>query len=255
MAANNQPESDQSEPVQLDVGQRTAELAANLTVVRHRIETAAASANRDPGEITLVAVTKTWPASDVRLLAGLGVTDIGENRDQEASAKQQSLVDVPLRWHFIGRLQRNKVRSVVSYSDVVQSVDRAALIAELDRAGQRAMEQKPQRLQVFLQVDLGQPWDPARGGADPAQLPELADEVAAASTLELMGLMVVAPLDADPAEAFATLATLSERLRTGHPGAVAMSAGMSQDLEQAIAAGATHVRVGSDLLGHRPPLR
>lgn len=232
---------------------RTAELAANLAAVRQRIAAAASAAGRDPAEVTLVAVTKTWPAYDVRRLASLGVTDVAENRDQEGAPKHRACDDLPLRWHFVGQLQRNKARSVASYADVVESVDRLPLVTALSRA---AVE-LGRALDALVQVNLdpAAPAGSGRGGALPADVTGLAAAVAAAPGLRLAGLMAVAPLGEDPAAAFARLAALAADLRRDHPAAAVLSAGMSGDLEQAVAAGATHVRVGSALLGHRPPLR
>jgi pyridoxal phosphate enzyme (YggS family) len=227
---------------------REHELAAGLAAVQARIDAAAAAAGRDAGDIAVVVVTKTYPASDVRLLAGLGVADVGESRDQEASAKAAECAGLPLRWHFVGRLQSNKARSVAVYADAVHSVDRESLVAPLSRGAVAAGRQ----VGVFVQVSLD--GDPERGGVVRDRLPALADAVAAADGLELAGLMAVAPLGADPDAAFAPLADLSARLRADHPGAWRISAGMSGDLEAAVRAGATHLRVGSAVLGERPPL-
>jgi pyridoxal phosphate enzyme (YggS family) len=235
---------------------RRDEIAAGLADVRERIAAAARAAGRAPDEVTLVVVTKTRPATDVAILAGLGVTDVGENRDQEAAPKHAACADLGLRWHFIGQLQRNKARSVATYADVVESVDRAALVPALATAATRA----ERRLDVLVQVSLEAGWwsggevPPDRGGVAPTDLPALADAVAGAESLRLAGVMAVAPLGDDPAAAFARLAELAARLRADHPGAAVVSAGMSGDLEQAVAAGATHVRVGSAVLGRRSPL-
>ncbi|NYG05679.1 hypothetical protein BJ986_000166 [Phycicoccus badiiscoriae] len=230
---------------------RRAELADNLERVRERIGAACARAGRDPSEITLIAVTKFFPATDVDLLVGLGVTAIGENRDQEASAKVAELArrrDVEL--HFIGRLQTNKAASVVSYADVVQSVDRPKLVAALDRAAAA----RGVRPGVLVQVSLdGQPPSgPAdRGGVDPRAAAALAEQVAGCDHLQLRGVMAVAPLGADPAPAFARLRAVANGIREAHEGATWISAGMSGDLEAAVAQGATHLRVGSAILGSR----
>jgi PLP dependent protein len=234
-----------------DAGRR-AQLAASLDAVRGRITRACAAAGRDPGSVTLVAVTKTYPASDVELLAELGVTDIGENRDQEASAKVAEVVaaGVKVRWHYVGKLQRNKTKSVVRYADVVESVDSLRLAGALDDASRRY---RSAALDVLVQVSID--GDPARGGAvadalDPDRdLWRVADAVAASEGLRLRGVMAVAPLDWDPDRAFATLAALAARLAADHPGATVVSAGMSGDLEQAVRHGATHVRIGTSLLG------
>jgi len=229
---------------------RSAELAGNLSRVRERIAAACDSVGRDPDAVTLVAVTKTFPASDVRLLAELGVTDIGENRDQEARPKHEECADLPLRWHFVGGLQTNKTRSVASYADVVHSVDRLSLVAALaDAAGRSSRE-----VTALVQVNVGARGDAAaagRSGVPPDLAPELADAVAGAAGLELGGVMAVAPLGGDADAAFARLARVAERIRADHPGASIVSAGMSGDLDQAIRHGATHVRIGTALLGHR----
>jgi PLP dependent protein len=244
----------------MDTGRRT-ELAANLAVVQQRVGTACAAAGRDPGSVTIVAITKTWPVADVELLAELGIRHVGENRDQEARDKAAACAGLGLTWHFVGQLQRNKAASVARYADVVESVDRSALVAALDRAAQHA----GRRLGVCVQVDLDERPDtagldsaggaPGRGGADPGVVLALADEVAGSSSLDLLGVMAVAPLGADPRPAFDRLAAIHEQLLAEHPGAVMRSAGMSADLEPAIAAGATHIRLGSALLGHRAPLK
>ena len=249
----------------------------------------------------LIAVTKTYPASDVELLASLGVTDVGENKDQEAAAKAAA-VPAALRWHFVGQLQRNKAKSVVRYADVVQSVDSLRLVAALSKA---AVEHRKSPLEVLIQISLD--GDPSRGGAiaadalggaadrslsvstsslsvplspsasvpirsaltpassDISGLPgtgdserdlwRVADAVAAADGLRLGGVMAVAPIGWDPDRAFELLARLAERLRAQHPGATTVSAGMSGDLEAAIRHGATHVRIGTSLLGMRNTLR
>ena len=203
----------------------------------------------------MIAVTKTYPASDVRLLAELGVLDIGENRDQEARPKAEATAGLGLRWHFIGQLQTNNAVSVASYADVVHSVDRARLVSALSAAAIRY----DKVLTCLVQVDLGnaEPMEvnagPAggRGGAYPAEVPALADAIESAEGLRLGGLMAVAPPDADPAEAFSRLADLATGLRADHPSATMISAGMSGDLGEAVAAGATHVRIGGAILGFR----
>jgi PLP dependent protein len=227
---------------------RTAELEERLRDVRARVARACAAAGRSEGEVTLVVVTKTWPAADVARLAALGVRDVGENRDQEAAAKAADCRGLGLRWHFVGRLQGNKARSVAGYCDVVHSLDRARLVAPLDRGALAA----GRTLDCLLQVSLD--GDPTRGGAPPGGIPALADAVAARQGLRLAGLMAVAPQGADPVAAFARLADLSADLVGRHPGATALSAGMSADLEAAVAAGATHLRVGTAVMGSRPPL-
>lgn len=241
--------------------ERREQIAHNLAAVRERIAAACAAVGRPPGSVTLIAVTKTYPASDVVHLAHLGVRDVGENRDQEAAPKAAavaaSLAGGPLPvWHFVGQLQRNKCRSVVTYADVVHSVDSVRLARALATA---AADGRDRPLEALVQVSLDGDLD--RGGAaiasgDPDRsLERVAAEIAASPSLRLAGVMAVAPLSADPAAAFGVLAEVAERLRKDHPAATIVSAGMSGDLEEAIAHGATHVRIGSALLGNRPPLR
>lgn len=230
---------------------RREELAAGLSAVRERITRAATVAGRDPGTIGLVVVTKYFPASDVRLLADLGVTDVGENRHQEAEAKAAACADLGLRWHYIGGLQSNKAGAVARYAHVVESVDRTKLVGRL---AQGAVDSR-REIDVLLQVSLDPPGTEGRAGADAADLDELARAVRTAEGLHLAGLMAVAPLDEDPAAAFGRLARIHEDFLAEHPDAETLSAGMSGDLEQAITAGATHVRVGSAILGSRPPAR
>jgi pyridoxal phosphate enzyme (YggS family) len=236
---------------------RRAELAAGLARVRARIADACAASGRDRADVTMIAVTKTYPAADVVALAGLGVTDVGENRDQEAAPKaaEVAAAGVAPRWHFVGRLQRNKVKSVLRYADMVQSVDSVRLASTVATAA--AGRDRP--LEVLVQVSID--GDPSRGGAVPScadpdlGLGPVTEAVAAADGLRLAGLMAVAPLGWEPERAFARLADLAAEVRATHPGATVLSAGMSGDLEAAIGHGATHVRVGSALLGMRPTLR
>ena len=256
---------------------RAAELAERLERVRARIRAAAPSGPAP----TLIVVTKYFPAGDVELLAGLGVRDVGENKDQEAAAKAAATASLDLSWHFIGQLQSNKAKSVVRYATAVHSVDRTSLVGALAKAmaaeqQRRAGEGLPPRgeMECFLQVDLREPAAgsgaggagsvaeggggtpaAARGGALPAELPALAEAVAQAPGLRLAGLMAVAPLGEDPRVAFGRLRVLSGQLQQTHPAAAAISAGMSGDLEAALECGATHLRIGSDILGPRPAVR
>ncbi|MFH9980224.1 YggS family pyridoxal phosphate-dependent enzyme [Streptomyces sp. NPDC017179] len=235
---------------------RRNELAANLAKVERRIAAACAAAGRAREEVTLVVVTKTYPASDVRILSELGVRHTAENRDQEAAPKAAACADLPLTWHFVGQLQTNKVRSVVGYADVVQSLDRSRLVTALSREAVRAERELGCLIQVAL--DAGESGRGERGGVGPGGIAELADLVARSEGLRLDGLMTVAPLTGEYAgrqqAAFERLMDLSTDLRAAHPAATMVSAGMSGDLEQAVAAGATHVRVGSAVLGVRPGL-
>ena len=230
---------------------RRDELSGTLDVVRGRIRAACDAAGRAEDEVSLVVVTKFFPASDVRLLAGLGVTDVGENRHQEAEAKAAECADLGLRWHFIGGLQSNKAAAVAAYADVVESLDRVKLVAPLSRGA----EARGGTLDVLLQVSLDPADAPLRSGVAPADLAELAERVAATDALRLRGLMAVAPLDEDPADAFSRLAQIRRDLLATHPDATDLSAGMSGDLEAAISHGATHVRVGSAVLGQRPTVQ
>ena len=230
---------------------RADEIAAGIAAVRARIAAACAAAGRAADEVTLIAVTKTFPSSDVRLLAQLGVTDVGENRDQEARGKHDACADLPLRWHFVGRLQRNKARSVASYADVVHSIDRRELVAALDQAAAANGRLLSALVQVSLDPAPGSGGVAGRGGAPPSEVPRLADEIAAAAGLRLGGVMAVAPLGGDADRAFASLAAVAAVVRDRHPDARIVSAGMSGDLEEAIRHGATHVRVGTALLGRR----
>ena len=227
------------------------DLAGNLDAVRARIDAAARSAGRNPASVALLAVSKTWPADDVRALAALGQRDFGENRAQELLSKAAELSDLPVRWHFIGQLQRNKAAAVARLGAVVHTVDRTSLARTLDRTGQ---EGGP--VDVLVQVDLGGVAGEvaARGGAAPDDVPDLADLVASSAGLRLRGLMAVAPRGEEPGPAFERLAALAARVRADHPDAVELSAGMSGDLEAAVAAGATVVRDGTALFGDRPLL-
>jgi len=226
---------------------RREELATRLADVRRRIAKACAAAGRDPSEITLIAVTKTRPASDVRLLSELGLSDVGENRDAEAAPKAAQCADLNLTWHFIGQLQTNKAASVVRYAHVVHSVDRLRLIRALGRAARRA----ERVIDGLIEVSLD--GDPARGGAPAGEVPALAEALDAEPGLVLGGVMAIAPLGMAPADAFARLLDSAEAVRAVRPSATVISAGMSGDLEAAVEAGATHLRIGTALLGDRGP--
>jgi PLP dependent protein len=229
---------------------RRVELEHGLASVRERITRACEVAGRDPEELTLIAVTKFFPASDVDVLADLGVTDIGENRDQEAAAKVRDIARRgDLRVHFIGQLQSKKATSVVRYADVVQSVDRPKLVSALESAAASAGTV----LDVLVQVNLDEAR--GRGGVAPRGAVELAGTVGGSEHLRLRGVMAVAPLGADPAPAFTRLQEVAGAVREQDPAATWISAGMSGDLEEAIAHGATHLRVGSAILGTRQPHR
>ena len=227
---------------------RRGEVEAGLRSVRERIDVARAAAGRTDA-VHLVVVTKTFPASDVAILADLGIADVAENRDQEASSKRAACADLPagLRWHMIGRLQRNKAASVARWADVVESVDRPELVSALARSAEAA----GRSLEVLIQVALDDPPLPGRGGADPDSVLELAGQVAHQPMLALRGVMGVAPFPGDPDEAFARLRVVAEQVRAEWPEADRISAGMSGDLESAIRQGATQVRVGGAVLGQR----
>ena len=235
---------------------RRDELAANLAAVTERLEDARRQAGRVEAEpVSLTVVTKFFPASDVRLLAGLGVRDVGENRHQEAMSKSEGCADLSLRWHFIGSLQSNKAAAVTRYATLVESVDRTKLLPGLARGA----ENRGAPLDCLLQLSLddgkaaaGRGGSSDRGGVLPSDLGELAEATAVSPWLRLRGVMAVAPLGEDPRPAFERLARLAEVVRSIEPSATWISAGMSGDLEAAVEHGATHVRIGSAVLGERP---
>ncbi|MBF6134562.1 YggS family pyridoxal phosphate-dependent enzyme [Nocardia otitidiscaviarum] len=232
---------------------RTAELAANLTTLTERIDAACRVAGREPDTVRLLPVTKFFPASDIEILYGLGRREFGESREQEASEKVAQLRHLShVRWEFIGRLQRNKAKHVARWANTVYSVDSDRLATALDTAVTSALEagDRDTPLRVLLQVSLDA--DPTRGGVAPDDLPALADRIEESASLQLAGLMAIPPLGTDPAAEFARLADLHGRLLATHPQARELSAGMSNDLEAAIAHGSTCVRVGTALMGARP---
>ncbi|MCZ4302744.1 MULTISPECIES: YggS family pyridoxal phosphate-dependent enzyme [Microbacterium] len=226
-------------------GQGRSDLAARLTAIDERIAVAARAAGRDPAEITRIVVTKFHPASLVRELRALGVSDVGENRQQELSAKQAELAALDLTWHFIGQGQTNKAAAIRRSADVVHSVDRGRFADALDRAAQ-----DDGLLDVLVQVNLTD--DPGRGGVAPADAVALAEHVLALPSLRLRGVMAVAPLDEEPGAAFARLRAVAEGVRAVQPSASWISAGMTGDFVEAIDAGATHLRIGSAITGPRP---
>ena len=219
---------------------RCDEIAQNLREVRKRINRAAEIADRDPTEINLIVVTKTFPISDIEILRALGETNFGENRDQEAAPKVEV---IPATWHFQGQIQSNKIKSISQWADVLHSISTAKEILKF--------AQSPRHHQVFLQVSLDS--QIGRGGAAPGELPDLAELVNQTNNLELMGLMAVGPLGVDPEIAFADLAHINQGFHSQFPNAKYLSAGMSGDFEVAIKYGATHIRVGSSILGSRSP--
>jgi pyridoxal phosphate enzyme (YggS family) len=219
---------------------RYEEIASNLNGVIEQIKAAAQSSARAYEEITLIAVTKTFPVSDVHILASLDVHHYGENRDSEAAPKA---VAVPGTWHFQGQIQSNKLKSIASWANVIHSLDEIRHIQTLDKFATH-------RIGVFLQVSLD--GAQGRGGAAPTDLSALADSVVQSTHLDLMGLMAVAPLDVPVDQAFEKLATIHAAFKSAYPQAIYLSAGMSNDFESAISHGATHIRVGSSILGSRP---
>ena len=238
---------------------RADELAEALAALRARLDAAASAAGRASGEIELLPVTKFFPASDVIELHEMGCVAFGESREQEASNKvaevAAALPSATIRWHMIGRVQRNKARAVAGWAHAVHAVDGTALAAALDRGAQRALDEgrRTNRLEAYVQLSLD--GDPARGGVDigrPDLVDELCDAVSDAAGLDLVGLMAIAPLGADPDEAFARLGAERERVQHRYQQRLGLSAGMSSDLEAAVKHGSTCVRVGTALMGHRP---
>lgn len=227
--------------------ERREQLQVNLAAVQARVQQACEAAGREPSEVTVIAVTKTWPASDALLLRDLGMRDLAENRDQEAADKAATVPGVT--WHFVGAVQTNKAASVASYADVVHAVDRGRLVRALSEGAVRAGRE----VRALVQVSLD--GDPTRGGAVVEQVAALAEAVAGSPGLVLGGVMAVAPRDADPDAAFARLESVAQEVIAQHPQALWVSAGMSGDLEAAVRHGATHLRVGTAILGVRPPAR
>ncbi len=229
---------------------RLAEIAENYKKIKTRILDACNKTGRNPTEVTLIAITKTYPANDIDLLKSLGIENVGENKDQEASLKFNEVKN-KFTWHFVGQLQTNKVKSVLQYADYIHSIDRLNLVKEVQKISQRM--HKTQK--VLIQIDLDETEnDENRGGVNPQKLLELAQEISKCPNLELSGLMSVAPLNMKPKEAFAKLEKIQSEFLKSYPLAKMLSAGMSDDLEEAILHGATHLRIGSALLGERPKI-
>jgi len=220
-------------------------LSERLSEIDARIDSRLKLNFREASSLTRIVVSKFHPSSLVRELYSLGVRDFGENRDQEASAKAQEVLDLEVNWHFIGQLQSNKVKSVLAYASVVHSVDRASLLNAL--VTQTA--ERPGPLDVFVQVNLTE--DAGRGGVDEQDLLQFAEQVASAPGLNLLGLMAVASLDGEEERDFTKIAALSALLAKDHPDARYISAGMSNDFELAIDFGATHLRIGTAITGNR----
>ena len=235
---------------------RRIEISQNLAVVERQITLAVEKSNRDRSEITLIAVTKNFPVSDVVHLYDLGLRNFGENRDQEARAKVDEFkkyvsdsekTEDQVKWHFQGQLQRNKLRSIATWADFIHSIDQEKYLLPLQ---QLSIELK-KPISLLLQLSLDLPIRPDRGGVPPEELIELGTKVKEHSGLILQGLMAVAPLDVAPDLAFGALQTISGTFLKAFPDATWVSAGMSGDFVAAIAAGATHIRIGSSILGSR----
>jgi len=222
---------------------RIDEISYSLAQVEERIVRACMLAGRIRNEITLVAVTKTYPASDVQILQGLGINNFGENRDGEGVEKS-SLIKA--HWHYQGEVQSKKIGSLSRWADTVHSLDDLSHIEKFDRA-LGALDDKS--LQVFIQVSLD--GDPTRSGLQPNDLMQACQAVTAAKHLKLMGVMTVPPVESDPEKSFAEIAVIAEGVTRNFPEARYLSAGMSGDFEVAIAYGATHIRIGSQILGSR----
>ena len=238
---------------------RELELADALAAVRARLAAAAEAAGRNGNEIELLPVTKFFPAADVSILHHLGCDAFGESREQEASDKAAEVSNilggVPIRWHMVGRIQRNKARAIAGWAYAAHSVDSARVIDALERGATRALAEgdRTAPLRVYIQVSLD--GDEERGGVDagnPRAVDELCAAAQAAEALEFVGLMAIPPLGADADAAFARLQSELERVQRSYPQRLELSAGMSSDLEVAVKHGSTCVRVGTALLGHRP---
>jgi len=217
-------------------------LADRYRGVTEAIAEAATTAGRNVGDITTVVVTKFHPAQLVRDLFELGVRHVGESRHQEAEPKHAELVDLDLTWHFVGQLQSNKAVAVSTYCDVIHSVDRSSLVSKLAQASRG--------VDVFIELNLTD--DPGRGGVWPGELTELAEQVLGTLTLTLRGLMAVAPQDEQPVKAFERVLGYRETLLSVSPQSTDLSLGMSGDFAEAIAVGATHLRIGTAITGKRP---
>lgn len=228
----------------------TPDLAERLAVVRANVADAARLAGRPAESVTTVVVTKFHPVALLEELVRLGVRDFGENRHQEAQAKASALASLDVTWHFVGQVQGKKARQVRRYADVIHSVDRDSLVTALDAPDPETRGAGAVALECFVQVNLTD--DPSRGGVAPDALEPLVERVLQAPSLRLLGLMAVAPLDANARQAFARVREMSERIRPIAPEATFLSMGMSGDYPDAIAEGATHLRIGTAITGNRP---
>ena len=218
---------------------RRSEITSNLQVVRDEISKAVINAGRSLDELTLIAVTKTFPASDVEMLRDLGVTHFGENRDADAAPKAAVVAGT---WHFQGQIQSNKLKSITSWAKVIHSLDEIRHFEVIEKSA-------PHPLEIFCQVSLD--GSEGRGGVSEQKLYELAQAIEKSATHTLQGLMAVAPLGVDPADAFSKLSAIHKAFMADFPRANKLSAGMSGDYKEAIAQGATHIRIGSSILGSR----
>jgi len=218
---------------------RRSEITSNLQVVRDEISKAVINAGRSLDEITLIAVTKTFPASDVEILRDMGVTHFGENRDADAAPKADAVAGT---WHFQGQIQSNKLKSITSWANVIHSLDEIRHFEVIEKSA-------PHPLDIFCQVSLD--GSEGRGGVSEQKLYELAQAIEKSATHRLQGLMAVAPLGVDPADAFSKLSAIHKAFMADFPKANKLSAGMSGDYIEAIAYGATHIRIGSSILGSR----
>ena len=226
---------------------RKDQILSNLESVKEKISAAAQAAGRSPSEITLIAVTKTFPVSDLEILYELGVRNFGENRDQEAAPKV-GVLPADITWHFQGGIQSNKLKSISNWASVIHSVDKfkyAQMISQFSVGKTK---------EIFIQVSLDT-LTQSREGVDPADLTQLAEQIMSLPNLEVKGLMAVAPLDQPTEQAFVRLQQIQQKFIQLYPAASSLSSGMSGDYELAISLGATHVRIGSSILGNRSPIK
>jgi PLP dependent protein len=226
-------------------------IAGNLAEVRARVARAAGRAGRSPEDVTVVAVSKTWPASLVRVALDAGVDALGENRAQELRDKAAALGPGP-RWHFIGPLQSNKVRLVVGVAELVHSVDRMSLADAIARRAVAAGAVQD----VLVEVNVA--GDPDKHGADPAAAADLCAEIAALEGVRVRGLMTMPPWPERPEDSrphYRALRELGEAAARAVPGATELSMGMTRDFEVAVEEGATIVRIGEAIFGPRPSAR
>ena len=226
---------------------RKDQILSNLELVKAKISAAAQAAGRSPSEITLIAVTKTFPVSDLEILHELGVRNFGENRDQEAAPKV-GVLPADITWHFQGGIQSNKLKSISNWASVIHSVDKfkyAQMISQFSVGKTK---------EIFIQVSLDTILQ-SREGVDPADLMQLAEQIMSLPNLEVKGLMAVAPLDQPTEQAFVRLQQIQQKFIQLYPAASSLSSGMSGDYELAISLGATHVRIGSSILGNRSPIK